>query len=327
MLARARRRARQPRPSRRCATRRSSAALAAVRRAARRSKTHAARLRAERSRRCARGRSAPLGSIRSRWQHAGLRAAAAVLRGRRARACCGAQRAVRTGRRHRAIARSRRCGTCPPSGKLDSLRLTDGTPRGARAGQHARRGRGFGGSIRDGDASRARRTSTSCTTSASRSSCARRHATMRDVGTSFTVRSDGDGGTRVAVTEGAVRRGCRAGRRGAAVVLHAGDRAVVAERTECASSEAVAVERRSDAGRAACSCSATRRWRGARRTAALVRPRARRDRLDRSPARRLTATFDGGTADEWVRVLAAALGGSVRASGDTLRDRLRAPAR
>ena len=39
----------------------------------------------------------------------------------------------------------------------------------------------------------------------------------------------------------------------------------------------------------------------------------------RIAARRVTATFDSGTADEVGGVLAAALGGSVRRSGDTLR--------
>jgi ferric-dicitrate binding protein FerR (iron transport regulator) len=43
--------------------------------------------------------------------------------------------------------------------------------------------------------------------------------------------------------------------------------------------------------------------------------------------RRLTATFDGGSPDEVGGVLAAALGGSVRRSGDTLRIGSASPSR
>jgi transmembrane sensor len=144
-------------------------------------------------------------------------------------------------------------------------------------------------------------------------------ATLRDIGTTFTVRSDSIGGTRVAVTSGAVDMVATRGAASSPTVLHAGDRAEVS-----GSGDSMRVERGAvteaelswtrgvlELRDAPLSLVATelRRWYGVELVV-----------TDSTIAsRRLTATFEHATADEVGRVLAAVLGGSVTRAGDTLR--------
>ncbi len=142
-------------------------------------------------------------------------------------------------------------------------------------------------------------------------------ATLRDVGTTFSVKSDSLGGTRVAVTSGAVDVVATRGPAAPPTVLHAGDRAEV-------SGERMRVERGAvtegelswtrgvlefhDAPIAVVA-QELRRWYGVE---LIV--------TDSTIAsRRLTATFDRASADDVGRVLAAVLGGAVTRVGDTLR--------
>jgi transmembrane sensor len=141
-------------------------------------------------------------------------------------------------------------------------------------------------------------------------------ATLRDVGTTFAVRSD-SGGTRVSVTSGAVDVTATQRAASAPTVLHAGDRAAV-------SGERMRVERGavSDAELSwtrgvlelhdaplPVVAQELRRWYGVKLVV-----------TDSTIAsRRLTATFEHATADDVGRVLAAVIGGSVTRSGDTLR--------
>jgi transmembrane sensor len=143
------------------------------------------------------------------------------------------------------------------------------------------------------------------------------NATLRDVGTTFSVRSDSADGTRVSVTSGAVDVTATQRAAYAPTLLHAGDRAEV-------SGERVRVERGvvSDAELSwtrgvlelhdaplPVVAQELRRWYGVKLVV-----------TDSTIAsRRLTATFEQATADDVGRVLAAVLGGSVTRSGDTLR--------
>jgi transmembrane sensor len=142
-------------------------------------------------------------------------------------------------------------------------------------------------------------------------------ATLRDVGTSFSVRTDSARGTRVAVTSGAVDLVSSQAAVGSPTVLHAGDRAEVTgdrmqvERgvvtgDELSWTHGVLVFHDAPLTTVA---SELRRWYGLE----LV--------VNDSTiaSRRLTATFDRASGDDVGRVLAAVLGGSVRRSGDTLR--------
>jgi transmembrane sensor len=140
-------------------------------------------------------------------------------------------------------------------------------------------------------------------------------ATLRDVGTTFTVRADSSSGTRVAVTSGAVDVSARRG--GQPTVLHAGDRAEVS-----------GAEMR--VARGAVTASELTWTRGVLelRDAPLLTVREELRRwygvhlivTDSTLAtRRLTATFDRATPDEIGRVLSAVLGAPVTRSGDTLR--------
>jgi transmembrane sensor len=142
-------------------------------------------------------------------------------------------------------------------------------------------------------------------------------ATLRDVGTAFTVRNDADGGTRVAVTSGAVDVTARAPGE-PTMLLRAGDRAVVALGGRMSVDRGVAsnedlswtrgVLRFQDAPLVEVAAG-VRRWFGLELVvtdSALAR-------------RRLTASFDQGSADGVGAVLAAALGGSASRTGDTLR--------
>lgn len=142
-------------------------------------------------------------------------------------------------------------------------------------------------------------------------------ATLRDIGTTFSVRSDSAGGTRVAVTSGAVDVVATRAPASSPTVLHAGDWAEVSgermrvERgavTETELSWTRGVLEFHDAPLSAVA-QELRRWYGVE---LIV--------TDSTIAsRRLTATFDRATADDVGRVLAAVLGGSVTRTGDTLR--------
>ena len=142
-------------------------------------------------------------------------------------------------------------------------------------------------------------------------------ATLRDVGTTFSVRSDSIAGTRVVVTSGAVDVAPTRATASAPTLLRAGDVAEV-------SGERVRVERGAatdgelswtrgvlELHDAPLSTVAQelRRWYGVKLVV-----------TDSTIAsRRLTATFERATADEIGRVLSAVLGASVTRSGDTLR--------
>jgi transmembrane sensor len=142
------------------------------------------------------------------------------------------------------------------------------------------------------------------------------NATLRDVGTSFTVRADPGIGTRVAVTAGAVSV-APVERAGSAEVLEAGDRAEVTTDTmhvergvgepgELAWTRGVLTFR--DAPLSAVAAE-LRRWYGVR----LV---VRDSEVAR---RRLTASFSRASADDVGRVIAAVLGTTATRSRDTLR--------
>jgi transmembrane sensor len=140
-------------------------------------------------------------------------------------------------------------------------------------------------------------------------------ATLRDIGTAFTVRSDGVVGTRVAVTTGAVDVTARSGG-AAAVVLRAGDRAVVRDDGVHVERGVVSTDELSwtrgslvfhDAPMPEVAAG-LRRWFGLELvvTDSVL------------AGRRLTATFERGADAEVSAVLAAALGASATRSGDTL---------
>jgi transmembrane sensor len=140
-------------------------------------------------------------------------------------------------------------------------------------------------------------------------------ATLRDVGTAFTVRSDGVGATRVAVTTGAVDVTSRSSS-AAPVVLRAGDRAVVGDDGVHVERGVVSTDELSwtrgtlvfDDAPMPEVVAGLRRWFGLELvvTDSVL------------AGRRLTATFEHGAAGEVSAVLAAALGASATRSGDTL---------
>lgn len=142
-------------------------------------------------------------------------------------------------------------------------------------------------------------------------------ATLRDIGTTFSVRTDSVNGTRVAVTSGAVDVAATQGAGSSPTVLHAGDRAEVSgERmkvqrgavTETELAWTRGVLELHDAPLPVVA-QELRRWYGVK---LVVTDSA-------IASRRLTATFEHATADDVGRVLAAVLGGSITRSGDTLR--------
>jgi transmembrane sensor len=260
--------------------------------------------------------TARLARIRWKWQHAGIRAAAAVL------VVAGASMLWRATRSSE-LASVASTPSAPSFthyssavGKLDSIRLADGSRVMLGPDSRLDVPNGFGDTTRavllTGDAyfdvvHDARVPFVVRTKS----------ATVRDVGTTFSVRSDADGGTRVAVTTGAVDLTAAHPGAGTSVVLRAGDRAV-------AGANGVRVERGGVSSedlswthgvlvfRDAPLADVTvglRRWFGIELvvTDSVI------------AGRRLTATFDRGNPDEVGGVLAAALGGSVTRSGDTLR--------
>ena len=255
-----------------------------------------------------------LGQLRSRWRAAGLRAAAAVLVVAGASTLWRATRPVdesASGPRIAAVAQTHRTA----AGEIDTLRLADGTTVVLGPGSTLAIG-AFGTTRRettlDGQAyfdvvhDDARpfvvRTST---------------ATLRDVGTSFSVRSDAVRGTRVAVTSGAVDVVAAGGGAGAPTVLHAGDRAEVTtggmrvQRGTVTQDELTwtrGVLELRDAPLAVVA-EELRRWYGVKLVV-----------TDSTIAsRRVTATFQDASADELGRVLAAVLATTVSRSGDTLR--------
>jgi transmembrane sensor len=142
-------------------------------------------------------------------------------------------------------------------------------------------------------------------------------ATLRDIGTTFSVHSDSAGGTRVAVTSGAVDVVATRAMAAEPTVLHAGDRAQVTgngtrvERGVVTEGELAwtrGILEFHDAPLATVA-QELRRWYGV-------------ELIVTDPtlaSRRLTATFDRASADEVGRVLAAVVGGSVTRTGDTLR--------
>ena len=260
--------------------------------------------------------TAEIARLRSRWRSAGLRAAAAVLVVAGAsmlwRATHGDDRAPTASRVAAAPSRSYRTAV----GEVDTLKLADGSTvvlgpssllaLGVAFGTGEREttleGEAYFDVVHDDARPFVVRTSS---------------ATLRDIGTAFSVRSDSGRGTRVAVTSGAVDVVATPGRAGSPTVLHAGDRAEVTgdamrvERgvvTEAERSWTRGVLEFRDAPLSAVAVE-LRRWYGVELVV-----------TDSTIAgRRLTATFDRSSADDLGRVLGAVLGGSVTKSGDTLR--------
>ena len=260
--------------------------------------------------------SAQIAGLRSQWRRAGLRAAAAVL------VVAGASmlwRAMRADDRVApdggvTVAQSRSFRTAV--GEVDTLKLSDGSMVVLGPSSRLALGGSFGTDSREtsleGDAyfdvvHDDARPFVVRTTS----------ATLRDIGTTFTVRSDSGRGTRVAVTSGAVDVVATRAERRTPTVLHAGDRAEVMEDgmrvergvvTEAEHSWTRGVLEFRDAPMAAVAVE-LRRWYGVELVV-----------TDSTIARRrLTATFDRSSADDLGRVLGAVLGGTVTRSGDTLR--------
>lgn len=140
-------------------------------------------------------------------------------------------------------------------------------------------------------------------------------ATIQDVGTTFTVHSDGGEGVRVVVTSGAVLLKAAGARSGAGVTLHAGDRGTlspdgraVAERDAATEADLAWTSGQlvfEDAPLSRVSAD-LRRWYGVE--------------LDVSdPAlagRHLTASFKGERVDQVLNVIALALGARVERHGD-----------
>ena len=249
-----------------------------------------------------------LDAYRSRWRDARYKAAAAVL------VVAGA------GLLLRAVTGSKPSGAATPThfmtavGALDSLRLSDGTRVLLGPGSELTLAQGFGGASREvtlkGEA-RFDVTHDAARTFVVHTSA----ASFRDVGTLFSVHSDEADGARVVVTNGAVSVEGKAA--GAPVVLKAGDRAVVAREGT------VAVER-------AAASSEDLAWTNGRLvfrdasvdqvTADLRRWYGIELRVDSAlAARKLTATFERGSASDVGRVVAAALGGGLKEDGGILR--------
>jgi len=269
-----------------------------------------------------RGRGVPqLAGTYARWRRAGLLAAAAVV------AVAGASflwKETRESGHSAARVQVADVAYSTGVGRIDTLRLADGTSvilgpssqlrlepdYGRRARVLMLEGQAFFDVVHDDARPFIVRTAS---------------ATLRDVGTTFSVESDRDLGTRVAVTSGAVDVAVVAARGAEPTVLHGGDRAEV-------NGDRMTVERGVAGGDATSWTRGTlvfhdasmatvgaelRRWYGIR----LV--------IDDSTlaTRRVTATFERAGADEVGRVLAAVLGGSATRAGDTLRLGARAPAR
>ena len=259
--------------------------------------------------------SAPLRQLRSRWRSAGMRAAAAVL------VVAGVSLVWRASRPPQGtpivgqIAASSRIYRTA-AGQVDTVKLADGSTVvlgpvsrlalgddfGGKAREIGLQGQAYFDVVHDDARPFVVRTPS---------------ATLRDIGTTFTVHSDSLGGTRVAVTSGAVDVVATRGAASSPTVLHAGDQAEVSgesmrvERgavTEAELSWTRGIVELHDAPLTLVA-QELRRWYGVELVV-----------TDSTIAsRRLTATFDRATADDVGRVLAAVLGGSVTRTGDTLR--------
>jgi len=268
-----------------------------------------------------RGRpTARFAAIRTRWRRSALLAAAAVV------VVAGASLLwrVRAGEQAPSTVRVAELAYTTGVGRVDTLKLADGTSvvlgpssrlrleaeYGLRARMLTLEGQAFFAVVHDDARPFVVHTAS---------------ATLRDVGTTFSVESDRDLGTRVAVTSGAVDVAAVAARDGEPTVLHGGDRAeITGDRMTVqrgvVDSSATSWTRGALAFRDASMTTVAadlRRWYGIR----LV--------VDDSTiaSRRLTATFDRASADDVGRVLAAVLGGSATRSGDTLHLGARSPAR
>ena len=258
--------------------------------------------------------SVQIRQMRSRWRSAGLRAAAAVLlvaglsmvwRANRPRSTTLEVQTASAAQIHRTS-----------TGQVDTVMLGDGSKVVLGPSSRLAIEAGFGGSARAVDFDG--RAYFDVVHDDARPFVVRTpSATLRDIGTTFSVNSDSVGGTRVAVTSGAVDVVATRGPAAPPTVLHAGDRADV-------SGERMRVERGAvtDAELAWTRgvlefhdapltevARELRRWYGVE----LI--------VTDSPiaSRRLTATFDRASADDVGRVLAAVLGGAVTRTGDTLR--------
>ena len=255
-----------------------------------------------------------LAQLRSRWRSSAIRAAAAVLVVAGASMLWRAARPVHEGAggpEQGAVTRMHRTA----AGEIDTVRLADGSTVvlgpgstlaigafGARMRETTLEGQAFFDVVHDDARPFVVRTSS---------------ATLRDIGTSFSVRSDAGRGTRVAVSSGAVDVVAVGAAAGAPTVLHAGDRAEVTEGRmrvergtvtpdELSWTRGVLELRDAPLGVVA---EELRRWYGVK---LLVTDST-------IAARRVTATFQEASADELGRVLAAVLATTVTRNGDTLR--------
>ena len=263
-------------------------------------------------------------TMQPRWLRSGLRAAAVVL------VVAGGTMLWRSTRSTSDVSRAAGPAVTASEpryatgvGRLDSLKLADGTQVILGPGSSLRLADRYGSATREVtligeayfDVVHDERVPFVVRTSS---------ATLRDVGTAFTVRSDALGGTRVAVTAGAVDVTAKSGG-AAAVLLRAGDRAVVGEDGVHVERGVVSTDELSwtrgtlafhDAPMPEVA-NGLRRWFGLELvvTDSVL------------AGRRLTATFERGAVGEASAVLAAALGASATRSGDTLTLRLVTPTR
>ena len=251
-----------------------------------------------------------LDAYRARWRDARFKAAAAVL------VVAGTGMLLRsvTGTNPADADSAAPAHFATPVGAIDSLRLPDGSRVLLGPGSELTLAEGFGGSSREvtleGDAR------FDVVHDASRQFVVHTAAaSFRDVGTIFSVHSDKADGARVVVTNGAVA--VEAGATTAPVVLKAGDRAVIAREGT------VAVER-------AAASKEDMAWTDGRLvfrdasvqqvTSDLRRWYGIELRVDSALAsRKLTATFERGSASDVGRVVAAALGGGLKEDGRILR--------
>ena len=202
------------------------------------------------------------------------------------------------------------------AGQIDTVRLADGSTVVLGPESRLALGEGFGGKSREIELGG--RAYFDVVHDDARPFLVRtQSATLRDIGTTFSVRSDSIVGTQVSVTSGAVDVAATQGTTSSPTVLHAGDRAEVSGQvvrvqrgvvTEAELSWTRGVLMFHDAPLTEVA-QELRRWYGVKLvvTDSTI------------GTRRLTATFEHATADEIGRVLAAVLGGSVMRAGDTLR--------
>ena len=259
--------------------------------------------------------SAQLRQMRSRWRSAGLRAAAAVLLVAGVslvwRAARPVDRTIPVGRSADAARLYRTA-----AGRLDTVKLADGSTVVLGPGSRLALGEAFGVRAREVDL--AGQAYFDIVHDDARPFVVRTaSATLRDIGTTFSVHSDSVAGTRVAVTSGAVDVVATGAVAPEPTVLHAGDRAEVTGRgmrvergvvTESELAWTRGILAFHDAPLATVA-QELRRWYGV-------------ELIVTDPtiaSRRLTATFDRASADDVGHVLAAVLGGAVTRRGDTLR--------